>query len=114
MPPPERPLPQANPLKGVCHQCRTATPHLLKCTWCRVAQYCSKDCQRLDWKEHKAYCQFIANPETAPLPPALACCQNCGNVLVTYHPMISSRCKKSTYCSKECQKEHWKEHDPES
>ena len=29
---------------------------LLTCTRCKVAKYCSKECQKADWKEHKALC----------------------------------------------------------
>ena len=32
---------------------------LHKCGQCQVAKYCSKDCQRADWKEHKKYCRHI-------------------------------------------------------
>ncbi|GKZ00867.1 hypothetical protein MPSEU_001038400 [Mayamaea pseudoterrestris] len=33
---------------------------LLKCTQCRSIQYCSRTCQKADWKMHKAYCKRIA------------------------------------------------------
>ncbi|GBG85627.1 hypothetical protein CBR_g40355 [Chara braunii] len=29
----------------------------LYCGSCRMAMYCGKECQKLDWKEHKVYCQ---------------------------------------------------------
>jgi hypothetical protein len=29
---------------------------LLTCTRCKLAKYCSKECQKADWKEHKAVC----------------------------------------------------------
>ena len=32
---------------------------LQKCGKCLVAKYCSKDCQKTDWKEHKKYCRHI-------------------------------------------------------
>ncbi|KAJ7473373.1 hypothetical protein FB451DRAFT_1249115 [Mycena latifolia] len=28
------------------------------CATCNVVRYCSKECQRADWKEHKLYCQI--------------------------------------------------------
>src|SRR5436305_13498948 len=29
---------------------------LLTCTRCKTAKYCCKECQKADWKEHKAVC----------------------------------------------------------
>ena len=31
---------------------------LLKCGRCHIARYCSKECQRVDWAEHKGTCSF--------------------------------------------------------
>ncbi|KAJ7837959.1 hypothetical protein B0H14DRAFT_3870232 [Mycena olivaceomarginata] len=39
--------------------------NLTKCSQCRTALYCSKECQRADWKRHKIYCQM-----TTRFPPA--------------------------------------------
>jgi len=33
----------------------------LKCTGCRVRYYCSEQCQRSDWKKHKAECKWGKN-----------------------------------------------------
>lgn len=30
-----------------------------KCGRCRVARYCSLECQKMDWKEHKAVCRHL-------------------------------------------------------
>jgi hypothetical protein len=41
----------------VCERCRGAgKPKLLNCSRCKLAQYCSKDCQLADWKKHKSLC----------------------------------------------------------
>ena len=32
---------------------------LQKCGRCLIAKYCSKNCQKADWKEHKKYCRHI-------------------------------------------------------
>lgn len=30
-----------------------------RCSGCKEVQYCSKDCQRADWTEHKKFCQIL-------------------------------------------------------
>ncbi len=34
------------------------------CSACRLARYCSVDCQRTDWKHHKAQCKFAQGGAT--------------------------------------------------
>jgi hypothetical protein len=29
---------------------------LKKCSRCKMARYCSTECQGLDWKKHKPFC----------------------------------------------------------
>ena len=36
--------------------CRVVSKDLKVCTRCRNISYCSQDCQRKDWKNHKAIC----------------------------------------------------------
>mmetsp|Transcript_23956 Transcript_23956/g.30162 ORF Transcript_23956/g.30162 Transcript_23956/m.30162 type:complete len:108 (-) Transcript_23956:271-594(-) len=33
---------------------------LMKCGGCRVVKYCSPECQKMDWKNHKKHCQKLA------------------------------------------------------
>lgn len=40
-------------LGDYCHQCGTAGVFVLKCSRCRKATYCSKECQKKNWKWHK-------------------------------------------------------------
>ena len=41
-----------------CHFCKTTkSEQLLFCSQCRTTSYCSKECQRSDWKSHREYCQ---------------------------------------------------------
>lgn len=43
----------------VCCQCGALgySVHLLKCSVCLVARYCSRDCQRTHWLRHKRICR---------------------------------------------------------
>merc|ERR1712012_745291 len=50
----------------LCGACG-ATGAPLLCTGCRLVRYCSAPCQRIAWKEHKAYCKSCVPNET-PLP----------------------------------------------
>lgn len=50
--------------KGTCFNCGKGdvqSGSLLRCSGCMVAEYCSKNCQRLDWKagEHKFLCPLL-------------------------------------------------------
>lgn len=49
-----------NGKKG-CWNCGRQEVKLLKCSKCMIAEYCSKDCQRIDWKEngHKMACKKL-------------------------------------------------------
>ncbi|CAJ1461209.1 unnamed protein product [Effrenium voratum] len=41
-----------------CHQCGIISQkNLLACSSCRQVAYCSQECQRADWKQHKLSCQ---------------------------------------------------------
>ena len=41
----------ANNRDGFCSYCLTTKPSLLRCSQCKMVWYCSKECQRLDWKK---------------------------------------------------------------
>ncbi|KAJ6580677.1 hypothetical protein B0H19DRAFT_1112067 [Mycena capillaripes] len=67
------------PDKWSTHFCdlRSCNNHknLNKCSRCRTAMYCSKECQKADWARHKPYCKMVtdfpatADPETGGEPP---------------------------------------------
>jgi len=40
-----------------CHQCGTSGTPTLRCSACQQARYCSKVCQRQNWKHHKTICR---------------------------------------------------------
>jgi hypothetical protein len=41
--------------RPACWTCETPNAQL-RCTGCRVARYCNKECQALQWDEHKPMC----------------------------------------------------------
>jgi hypothetical protein len=42
-----------------CAHCNTASTTLQICNNCKNASYCNRDCQKADWKWHKATCKSI-------------------------------------------------------
>jgi hypothetical protein len=46
----------------ICSKCQLKKPCKF-CLGCMVAQYCSKDCQKADWKHHKKECASKKTPE---------------------------------------------------
>lgn len=43
---------------------------IMKCSSrCRLVSYCSKDCQRADWKNHKGFCKLVKNKAKATAVP---------------------------------------------
>ena len=43
--------------KQHCDVCGTVTKTLRNCTGCYCKHYCSRSCQRTDWKVHRQYCK---------------------------------------------------------
>ena len=43
-------------VSGKCLLCKTTPEKLKKCGRCRVAEYCSRECQTKDWPRHKNEC----------------------------------------------------------
>ncbi|CAB9507886.1 expressed unknown protein [Seminavis robusta] len=46
-----------------------ANKNLLCCSHCRKVSYCSKECQRGDWAEHKEFCKMIMTKPTSQDEP---------------------------------------------
>ncbi|KAK7050701.1 MYND-type domain-containing protein, partial [Favolaschia claudopus] len=53
----------------ICENCTARRIDLRRCAGCAVVRYCSKECQKAHWKEHKPYCQ--SNIERAKQAEAL-------------------------------------------
>ena len=46
-------------------QCHTEGCHNVgsfRCSRCKIAKYCSKECQKAAWKQHKKQCKSDASP----------------------------------------------------
>lgn len=50
-------------IKGTCFTCGAESKSdgkaLMKCAACKVAEYCSAECQKADWKAHKGICKQL-------------------------------------------------------
>jgi hypothetical protein len=58
----------ANTLVSQMEPCPSCfTPALLKpakkCNGCKIVQYCSKECQKSDWSQHRVFCQLVTGNE---------------------------------------------------
>ncbi|TGJ87509.1 hypothetical protein E0Z10_g1274 [Xylaria hypoxylon] len=43
-------------MQGTCNSCKKASSELKRCAKCTTTLYCSRDCQKTDWKTHKKIC----------------------------------------------------------
>ena len=90
-----------------CANCKKAQPNLKKCGACGKIQYCSKECQRVHWKEHKSNCkQSSTAPTTTPTTTTPTSCAQCKKQCVC----IPCSCGSVFYCSAECQRLDWPLH----
>lgn len=59
-------LPEVRDVTGVKHICfhctRLSMEELAKCSACLQATYCDAECQRKDWKRHRATCHRVCTP----------------------------------------------------
>ena len=44
-----------------CETCEKHSSLLMKCAGCKVVRYCSKECQKYDWKYHRLVCKRHAS-----------------------------------------------------
>ncbi|XP_070173638.1 uncharacterized protein [Littorina saxatilis] len=95
--------------------CRN-TSNLQRCGRCFRVYYCSKDCQRADWRNHKDLCQqvtaqAISNHEglgNSSGKDMIELCKKCKTASASLK--ICGRCARASYCSKDCQREDWPQH----
>ncbi|EPS42385.1 hypothetical protein H072_3631 [Dactylellina haptotyla CBS 200.50] len=46
----------------LCANCMTASEDLKHCARCKSVNYCSRDCQKANWKHHKKVCGKVNTP----------------------------------------------------
>lgn len=51
-----------------CCFCRKVSKILKACTNCRIAKYCSKECQKKHWIQHKHMCPLLTKSYTITIP----------------------------------------------
>ena len=83
---------------------------LTSCAACTSVKYCSAECQKAHWKSHKAYCKKQIAAAEAKAAEAKATKKCAANGCLKKGASACSACRSVSYCSKECQKAHWKEH----
>ena len=77
-----------------------------QCPRCKKL-YCSRDCQKKDWKKHKIMC----SKDFGQVTPVALKDKPCGNKECPNEGHLRcSRCKSVGYCSSGCQKKDWKQH----
>ena len=112
-----------------CSYCGIQKTELKKCGKCGRVKYCSKECQVKHWKEHKRSCKTpnatastAASssgshgrsepiPSTSPIEEATVHLEKCNFCHIPSKDLKKcANCGQVRYCSRECQKKHWKEH----
>jgi hypothetical protein len=58
---------QAEVAAKECVVCKARPEEMFLCSGCMGARYCSRDCQRSDWKLHKKLCKHRQAAATAGL-----------------------------------------------
>ncbi len=95
-----------------CHSCHVAGP-TKRCGGCRLVRYCSKECQRRDWRagHHSVCVRRSQDPEPTeasgaePEPSAPKVCHQCKATDTALR--LCGACQMVWYCSVECQQQDW-------
>lgn len=83
-----------------CDKIESKDQKFLICDGCKMAFYCSKECQKNNWKNHKKYCS-----------KSIKTCYYCKKIEeIEKDFKVCSACHQAVYCSKDCQVQHWKIH----
>ncbi len=79
----------------LCFVCSKPTTN--KCSRCRSVNYCSRECQKLNWSHHKTICLPSLEQKL---------CNNCARPA----DFSCNDCSNGYYCSENCQVRHWEVH----
>lgn len=104
-----------------CGHCGIIEEIMQRCSSCHVVYYCSRHCQKKDWKEkHRMVCnslKFGYDPEeevtsessdsSINVVYSSESCANCGDQGILRK---CAQCLSIQYCSKSCQRKHWPRH----
>lgn len=74
-------------LCAVCNK-----PSILLCSRCRTIYYCSQDCQRSDWREHKPNCSQIINAVEMIRKDNMIKLLALSKIYFVYNDVLSSEC----------------------
>lgn len=67
----------------VCHNCHTPNSNLMWCSKCHAVKYCSKDCQRANWSNHKINCNKHLKPKVTIASEQIAdLCKNMNLMMI--------------------------------
>ena len=55
-------IPPGGSTMGMCKWCHKDNCPLLRCAACKDVSYCTRECQRKDWKVHKVLCVKVTKP----------------------------------------------------
>ncbi|GFH61299.1 hypothetical protein CTEN210_17775 [Chaetoceros tenuissimus] len=116
------------PNDGSCAACNKEGA-VFQCAPCRDAGvdvfFCNRECQVRQWKTHKVVCKKTSDDNLEKKKSStskedkaegkrlrLRLCENCMKKEddVGSNLSVCSKCKKSYYCSRECQVAHWPKH----
>ena len=86
-----------------CARCYQTSPTLKACSNCLSVKYCSKECQRKHWSEHKMVCK-----QQSEVLNKFSACSYCFKKSGSLKKC--TLCHAAQYCDKECQTKHWKIH----
>lgn len=82
-----------------CKVCGIYQKGIKRCAKCHNVNYCSRECQASDWKEHKKICSSDYIPTSIPITCKGTCNPpNIGDNLVAFHCLISGKKQLSRLC----------------